>query len=290
MSAEDLISLKINDVEVQCAKNRPLIDVIREAGFRVPSFCYYKGLPATANCRMCMVQVKGQRKLLPSCNQPAVAGMEVITESAEIAETRKTMLELILVNHPLDCPVCDKAGECELQDLVFEYGPVESPFRSQKRTFENFDIGEKIKVDMDKCIYCRRCDLFMKQVEQSPLWSITERGAASRMGPLGDVDVEGTWVGNLADICPVGALLDKQFFCEERVWNLKDYAAHRKCKTCSGKVTLGVQDGKVLRVTARKAVDGYVHEWICDECRYEKLNMKHWELEKLAVKKGHSHG
>lgn len=273
------INLKINEQTVQASVGQPLIQVIREAGYKVPTFCYYPGLTPTANCRMCLVSVKGQRKLVPSCNQPAVEGMEVLTESAEITETRKSMLELILTNHPLDCPVCDKAGECELQDRVFEYGPVESPFRSQKRVFENFDIGSKIKVDMDKCIHCRRCDLFMKEVEKSDVWAVTERGAGSRMGPMGDWDIEGTFVGNLADICPVGALLDKQFFCQERVWNLEDYEASRKCMTCSGKVVLGIQEGKVFRVTARKNQQGYVADWICDECRYDHLKLSAWKIE-----------
>jgi len=278
---QELITIKIDGNDVQCEKGARLIDVIRKAGTDVPSFCYYPGLKVTANCRMCLVSIKGQKKLAPSCNTPVTPGLEVSTINDEIKETRKTVLEMILVNHPLDCPVCDKAGECELQDRVMEYGPADTSFRGKKRVYDMIDIGDKIWRDMDRCIYCRRCDLYMQDVEKVDNWAILERGAATEMGPYFEQKVEGKTIGNLADLCPVGALVDKQYFCSDRSWKLRYVDAKRKCGNCCGEVTLSLDEkNKVRRVTARMK-NYVVQNYICDVCRYDKTDLKNWEIEKV---------
>jgi NADH-quinone oxidoreductase subunit G len=207
-------------------------------------------------------------------------GMEVqnIT-SPEVVEARKGVVEMLLINHPLDCPVCDQAGECHLQDLGFEHGAADTRYEFDRRTFEKIDIGDKIQLHMTRCILCYRCVFTADQITNNRVHGILGRGDHAEISTYIEKAIDNDFSGNVIDVCPVGALTDKTFRFKNRVWFTKPVEAHRDCPTCSGKVTLWYKGEEVLRVTARKDEFGEVEEFICNTCRFDKKDTKDWVIE-----------
>jgi len=254
-----------------------------------PAMCFYTKLKTSGGyCRTCIVKVsKGSEKdprpmpkPVASCRTMVMDGMEVqnIT-SADLLEARKGVVEFLLINHPLDCPICDQAGECHLQDLGYEHGLVKTRYDFKRRTFNQIDIGPYIKLHMTRCILCYRCVKVADQITDGRVHGVLNRGDVSEISTYIQNVVGNDFSGNVIDVCPVGALTDKTFRFKSRVWFTKPVDAHRNCTKCSGKVSLWLKGNEVLRVTGRKDQWGELSEWICNECRFDKKNVSDWTVE-----------
>jgi len=196
-----------------------------------------------------------------------------------VLEARKGVVEFLLINHPLDCPICDQAGECDLQNLAYEHGAATTRYEDERRTFEKIDIGDKIKLHMTRCILCYRCTYVADQLTDNRVHGILGRGDKSEISTYIQNAVDNDFSGNMIDVCPVGALTDKTFRFKSRVWFTKPMDAHRDCPTCSGKVVLWMKGDEVLRVSARKDQYGEVKEFICNDCRFEHKKLADWTVE-----------
>jgi NADH-quinone oxidoreductase subunit G len=254
-----------------------------------PAMCYYSKLEGSGGkCRTCLVKVaqgsaKDPRpapKLVASCSTPVQDGMVVqnIT-SPEVMEARKAIVEMLLINHPLDCPVCDQAGECDLQDLSYKHGMDGTRYEEERREFNQIDIGDQIKLHMNRCILCYRCVYAADQISGKRNHGVLFRGDAAEIGTYIETAVDNEFSGNLIDVCPVGALTDRTFRFKSRVWFLNPMNAHRDCRKCSGKVTAWMFGKEIYRITGRKDQFGEVEEFICNECRFEKKDANAWAIE-----------
>ena len=254
-----------------------------------PTMCYHSKLKTSGGyCRTCIVKVsKGSEKdprpmpkLVASCRTTVMDGMEVLNNtSEEVVDARKGVVEFLLINHPLDCPVCDQAGECHLQDLGYQNGSEGTRFDFERRTFEKKDIGDKIQLHMNRCILCYRCVKTADQICDGRVHGVLNRGDVSEISTYIEKAIDNDFSGNMIDVCPVGALTDKTFRFKSRVWFTKPMDAHRDCKKCSGKVTLWEKGGEVLRVTGRKDQWGEVEEFICNDCRFDHKKASDWVIE-----------
>jgi len=226
-----------------------------------PAMCYYSKLKDTGgNCRACLVEVsKGSEadprpmpKMMPSCKTGVMDGMEVKVKTSDRAlDARKAVTEFLLINHPLDCPVCDQAGECDLQNLSFKHGLGKTRFKEEKRTFEPENIGDKIQLHMNRCILCYRCVHTAEQVCGSRNHGVMNRGDHAQISTYISASIDHEMSGNMIDVCPVGALTDKTFRFKSRVWFNKPFNAHRNCDKCCGKTTVWMFGNEIQRVTAR---------------------------------------
>jgi NADH-quinone oxidoreductase subunit G len=219
-------------------------------------------------------------KLVASCRTEVMDGMVVqnIT-SPEVVDARKAVVEFLLLNHPLDCPVCDQAGECDLQNLSFDHGTNDTRFEEEKRTYDKVDIGELIQFHPNRCILCYRCVYAADQLTENRVHGVLYRGEKSEISTFIHQVINNDFSGNIIDVCPVGALTDKTFRFKNRVWFLKPMDAHRECSKCSGKVTIWFKGNEVFRVTGRKDKYGEVHDFICNDCRFDKKNSSDWIIE-----------
>jgi len=286
-----MAKVTIDGVEIEVPDGTTILNAARQIGGDLvpPAMCYYSSLKDTGGkCRVCLGKVsqgsaKDPRplpKLVASCRTPVMDGMVVQNlTSPEVLEARKGVVEFLLINHPLDCPVCDQAGECDLQNLAYEHGAAATRYEEERRTFEKRDIGDKIKLHMTRCILCYRCTFVADQLTENRCHGVLNRGDASEISTYIEKAVDNDFSGNMIDVCPVGALTDKTFRFKSRVWFTKPLDAHRNCTKCSGKVVLWTKGEDVLRVSARKDHYGEVKEFICNECRFEHKNMNDWTVE-----------
>ncbi|MEY3500147.1 MAG: hypothetical protein RL308_1816, partial [Bacteroidota bacterium] len=207
-------------------------------------------------------------------------GMEVNSKSSErVTEARKSVTEFLLINHPLDCPVCDQAGECDLQNLSFKHGKSETRFIEEKRTFEPEDIGPNIQLHMNRCILCYRCVMVADQLTDNRVHGVMDRGDHSNISTCLSKAIDNEFSGNMIDVCPVGALTDKTFRFKSRVWFNKPYNAHRDCDKCCGKTTVWMFGDEIQRVTGRKDEFHEVDEFICNGCRFDHKEVSDWVIE-----------
>ncbi|MBQ0117197.1 MAG: (2Fe-2S)-binding protein [Flavobacterium sp.] len=254
-----------------------------------PAMCYYSKLKGSGGkCRACLVEVsKGSEadprpmpKLMASCVTGVMDGMEVKSITSEkVLDARKSVTEFLLINHPLDCPVCDQAGECDLQNLSFKHGKSQTRYIEEKRTFEPEDIGDKIQLHMNRCILCYRCVMTADQLTDERVHGVVNRGDHSQISTCISKAIDNEFSGNMIDVCPVGALTDKTFRFKSRVWFNKPFNAHRNCPTCSGKTTVWMFGNEIQRVTARKDVYHEVEEFICNSCRFDHKEVSDWTIE-----------
>lgn len=285
------VKVTIDGITVEVDPGTSILNAARQIGGDIvpPAMCYYSKLEGSGGkCRTCLVKVnKGSEKdprpmpkLVASCRTGVMDGMEVqnIT-SPEVIEARKGVVEMLLINHPLDCPVCDQAGECHLQDLSYEHGVADTRYEFERRTFDRIDIGDKIQLHMTRCILCYRCVYVADQITDNRLHGILGRGDASEISTYIEKAVDNDFSGNVIDVCPVGALTDRTFRFKNRVWFTKPVDAHRDCPTCKGKVTLWYKGEEVLRVTGRKDQFGEIEDFICNTCRFETKNTSDWVIE-----------
>lgn len=282
-----MLKVTIDDISVEVPVGTTILQAARMIGENVPpAMCYYSKLEGSGGkCRTCLVKVtKGSEKdprpmpkLVASCRTTVMDGMEVRnTTSPEVMDARKGVTEFLLINHPLDCPVCDQAGECKLQDLSYEHGLAKSRYEFKRREFERKDIGDKIQLHMNRCILCYRCTQVADQLTPERVHGVLNRGEVSEISTYIENAVDNDFSGNMIDVCPVGALTDKTFRFKSRVWFTKPVHAHRDCPTCSGKVTLWYQGSEVLRVTGRKNQWNEVEDFICNTCRFDKKEKSDW--------------
>ena len=268
----ETVTITVNGREVEADPSKPLIAACHENSEHVPHYCYHPGLSPVGSCRICQVEVKqGEMppRVVVACRTPVAPGMVVDTEAPKAHDARKQCLEFLLKNHPLDCPICDKAGECTLQDYSFDEGQGEGRSVEPRRKLEKRkDLGDVIVLDQERCILCSRCVRFMEEVPKTPQLCVGQRGAHSMIETWQDKPLTGNYQGNLADVCPVGALTLKNFRFQARVWNLHKVAS--TCPGCSRGCSTTVEvlrKGAVKRVRPREnqAVNGW---WMCDEGRF----------------------
>jgi NADH-quinone oxidoreductase subunit G len=263
----ELVKLTIDGRAVESEKGTLLIEAARQAGIEIPSFCYYEGLTLQAACRMCLVEVEKTPKLQVGCTLPVAEGMIVHTDSALVKEARKGTLEFLLTNHPLDCPVCDKGGECELQDMVFRYGAGESRFIERKVHVDEKQWSPVVFFDAPRCILCYRCVRVCNEGMGVNALGVSDRGVISAIIPNGDDHLECDECGACIDICPVGALTSGIYRYQTRPWEMNHVGTI--CTHCSDgcRTTLGVRNDKIIRGNNRDR-SGINGEFLCIKGRY----------------------
>lgn len=286
-----MAKITFDGIEVEVEDGTSILNAARKIGGDIvpPAMCYYTSLQGSGGkCRVCLVKVtqgsakdpRPMPKLVASCVTPVQDGMVVEnTLSPQVLEARKGIVEMLLINHPLDCPVCDQAGECDLQNLSYAHGTSGTRYEEERRTFERKDIGPLIQLHMNRCILCYRCVYVADQITDKRVHGVLGRGDASEIGTYIENVIDNEFSGNVIDVCPVGALTDKTFRFKNRVWFTKPVDAHRDCPKCSGKVVLWNRGNDVLRVTGRKNEYGEVIDFICNECRFEKKELTDWTIE-----------
>lgn len=265
--ADDLLNLTIDGAPVSVPKGTLLIEAAKQAGVLVPHYCYHPGLPVAGVCRMCLVEVEKTPKLQIACATSVTEGMVVHTRSAQAKAGRMGVLELLLINHPLDCPICDQAGECELQDFVFQEGRPGTRYAEYPKRFNPVeDFGPDVLYVPNRCILCTRCVRFMEDVAQEPVLNVSERGDRAYIGVHPDATLDHPWAGNVVDLCPVGSLLSKDFLHKARAWELDKTAS--VCTGCSQgcNVTLDTREDVVVRVRPRPNLEVNSY-FICDHGR-----------------------
>lgn len=286
-----MFKVTIDNKTIEVEPGTTILEAARMIGGEVvpPAMCFHSELKKSGGkCRSCLVKVaqgstadpRPMPKLVPSCRTEVMDGMVVQNvTSPEVLEARKAITEFLLLNHPLDCPVCDQAGECDLQNLSYAHGTNVSRFEEEKRTYDPVDIGPLIQFHPNRCILCYRCVYTAEQLTDERNFGVLYRGEKSEISTFIQKAVTNDFSGNIIDVCPVGALTDKTFRFKSRVWFLKPVDAHRDCPKCSGKVTLWYRGDEVYRVTGRKDQYSEIHDFICNECRFEKKNTADWVIE-----------
>ena len=285
------MKVTIDGKEIDVPKGTTILQAARMIGAEVapPAMCYYTKLKTSGGyCRTCIVKVtQGSAanptpmpKPVASCRTEVMDGMVVENfTNPEVLEARKGVVEFLLINHPLDCPVCDQAGECSLQDLGYGHGAAKTRYEFKRREFEMIDIGDKIKLHMNRCILCYRCVKTADQITDNRVHGVISRGDASEISTYIEKIIDNDFSGNVIDVCPVGALTDKTFRFKQRVWFTKPVDAHRNCDKCSGKARVWLKGEEVVRVTARKDQWDEVEEFICNSCRYDHKKTSDWVIE-----------
>src|ERR1700689_3028447 len=270
-------NLTIDGKQVEVPAGTTIIQAADKLGIDIPRYCYHPALPVSGNCRICMVEVEKQPKLQIACYTPVTDGMVVKTNSPKVLEVRKTVLEFLLVNHPVDCPVCDQAGECKLQDYYMEHGQYDSRLSDVKVKKEKkaFSIGPTVMLDQERCILCTRCVRFADTITKTSEFGVFSRGDHSQLDVYPGKQLDNSYSGNVVDICPVGALTDTDFRFKCRVWYLSQTKS--VCPGCSMGCNITVEwdkmrphqhkKARVMRLKPRlnPEVNDY---WICDKGRY----------------------
>lgn len=257
---------------------KTILQVALDAGIEIPHYCYHPGMTVVASCRICLAEIAQPNprnegkvevvpKLVPTCQTPAVDGMEVYMKSPKTVANQKAVMEYLLIHHPLDCPVCDQAGECYLQDYSYKYGRSESRFQETKIKQPKKDIGQHIMLYSDRCIMCTRCVRFTKEVTGTGEIGIFGRGNKEQIDVFPGKPLDNELSGNVADICPVGALLDKDFLMTMRVWNLKKTPSIDGITASGDNISIETNEDRIYRIKPRTNMD--VNKWwISDEIRY----------------------
>jgi len=270
-------NLTIDGKQIEVPAGTTIIQAADKLGITIPRYCYHPALPVSGNCRICMVEVEKQPKMQIACYTPVTDGMVVKTNSPKVLEVRKTVLEFLLVNHPVDCPVCDQAGECKLQDYYMEHGQYDSRLGDVKVKKEKkaFSIGPTVMLDQERCILCTRCVRFADNITKTSEFGVFSRGDHSQLDVYPGKQLDNNYSGNVVDICPVGALTDKDFRFKCRVWYLSQTKS--VCPGCSMGCNITVEWDKMRPHQLKKArvmrlkprhnpeVNDY---WICDKGRY----------------------
>ncbi len=257
----------IDGREVEFTPGQNLIEVAKKAGIDIPFFCYHPGLSIVAQCRMCTVEIEKMPKLQTACSTPATEGMVVKTKSERALQNQKSVMEFLLINHPLDCPICDKSGECDLQDNSFGFGDSYSRYTEERRTYLDLDMGPVIKKNMNRCIHCTRCIRFGEEVAGIREMVAVKRGNNTEITTIDGRPLETDYAGNYADVCPTGSLTLKDFRFRKRAWYLKKTATI--CEGCSRGCNMEIhqESNRIYRCLPRENMEINQY-WLCDEGRF----------------------
>jgi NADH-quinone oxidoreductase subunit G len=266
----ELVTLTIEGAEVAVPKGTTILEAAKQAGVLIPHYCYHPGLPVAGVCRMCLVQIEGIPKLQIACATPVGAGQQVSVFHPEAVEARKGVLEFLLINHPLDCPICDQAGECELQDYVYQEGRASTRYTPTfpKRFNPVEEFGPDILYVPNRCILCTRCVRFMDHAAGEPVLNVSERGDRAFIGIHEEHALDHPWSGNVVDLCPVGSLISRDFLHKARAWELDKTAS--VCTGCSQGCNVGIEtrQNTVVRLRPRPN-DAVNHYFMCDHGRLD---------------------
>jgi NADH-quinone oxidoreductase subunit G len=276
VSEKDLVTFTIDGQTAQAAKGTTVLEAARTLGIRIPHYCYHPGLSVVGNCRMCLVEIEKIPKLQPSCATPVAEGMVVRTHTPDALRNRQSVLEFLLLNHPLDCPVCDQSGECELQNYYMDHGCYTPRFNENKKKRKKaFPIGPRVILDQERCILCTRCVRFTQEITGTGELAVHDRGHLSEIDIFPGAELNNPYSGNVVDICPVGALTDRDFRFQCRVWFLG--STDSVCPGCSRGCNIQIHynerfnpryhEKRIHRLKPRFNADVNRY-WMCDEGRY----------------------
>jgi NADH-quinone oxidoreductase subunit G len=265
--SDDLVNIEVNGVPLKARKGQMLIQATDAADVYVPRFCYHEKLSIAANCRMCLVEIERAPKPMPACATPVAEGMKVFTRSPKAIAAQKATMEFLLINHPLDCPICDQGGECELQDLAQGFGRDASRFVERKRVVKDKSLGPLISTDMTRCIHCTRCVRFTAEIAGLQELGTTGRGENTEIGTFIEKSVDHELSGNVIDLCPVGALNSKPFRFHGRSWEMTEHALVSPHDPVGTNLWGHVLRGRLMRIVPR-ANDDINETWIADRDRF----------------------
>jgi NADH-quinone oxidoreductase subunit G len=265
--ADDTVNIEVNGVALKARKGQMIMQVTDPADIYIPRFCYHDKLTIAANCRMCLVEVEKAPKPLPACATPVTEGMKVFTKSPKAVAAQRATMEFLLINHPLDCPICDQGGECELQDLALGYGRDISRFSERKRVVKDKNLGSLVSTDMTRCIHCTRCVRFGAEIQGYPQMGATGRGEHMEIGTYIEHSVDHELSANIIDLCPVGALNNKPFRYHARAWEMTQAALVSPHDAFGTNLYAHVLRGKLMRMVPRENEE--INEtWIADRDRF----------------------
>ncbi len=280
-----MVTIEIDDKKVEARQGQMIIEAADSVGIRIPRFCYHKKLSIAANCRMCLVEVEKAPKPMPACATPVSEGMKIFTTSNKAIDAQKAVMEFLLINHPLDCPICDQGGQCELQDVALEYGKDTSRFVERKRVVKDKDIGPLISTEMTRCIHCTRCVRFGSEVAGQRELGATGRGEFMEIGTYIEKSVNSELSGNVIDLCPVGALTSKPFRFQARAWELKAHASVSMHDCLGSNLYFHTHNNQVKRALPREN-EAINEVWLSDRDRFSYEGLNHTDrLSSPMIKK-----
>ena len=278
-----MLKLKVNDIDVEVEEGLTVLQACEKAGVEIPRFCYHEKLSIAGNCRMCLVEMEKSPKPIASCAMPAAEGMNIKTNTAFVEKARKGVMEFLLANHPLDCPVCDQGGECDLQDQSMFYGVDKSRFKENKRFVPEKNMGPLIKTQMTRCIHCTRCVRFATEIAGVPEIGAIGRGEDMQITTYLEQSVQSELSGNVIDLCPVGALTSKPYVFEARPWELKKTESIDVMDAVGSNIRVDTYDWEVKRILPIINED-INEEWISDKTRYACDGLSNQRLDTPYIK------
>lgn len=268
----DTVTIEIDGVEMEAPKGSMIIEAADKVGIEIPRFCYHKKLSIAANCRMCLVDVEKAPKPLPACATPVMDGMKVYTQSKRALDAQHGIMEFLLINHPLDCPICDQGGECELQDQAMGYGRSVSRFTERKRVVADEDLGSLVATDMTRCIHCTRCVRFLDEIAGTNELGGMGRGETTKIATFIGRSIDSELSGNIIDLCPVGALTNKPFRFRARAWELKSRKTIATHDPLHSNLHTHTRRGEILRTVPRDN-EAINEAWLSDRDRYSHTGL-----------------
>ena len=280
-----MLKLKVNDKEIEVEEGLTVLQACEQAGFEIPRFCYHEKLSIAGNCRMCLVEIEKSPKPVASCAMPVAEGMNIKTNTSMVEKARKGVMEFLLVNHPLDCPVCDQGGECDLQDQSMFYGVDKSRFKENKRQVPEKYMGPLIKTQMTRCIHCTRCIRFATEVAGVPELGAIGRGENMEITTYLEKSMDSELSANVIDLCPVGALTSKPYVFEARPWELKKTESIDVMDAVGSNIRVDTYGWEVKRILPRINED-VNEEWISDKTRYACDGLKNQRLDTPFIRDG----
>jgi len=278
-----MLKLKVNDIEIEIEEGLTVLQACEKAGVEIPRFCYHEKLSIAGNCRMCLVEIEKSTKPVASCAMPATEGMNIKTNTPFVEKSRKGVMEFLLANHPLDCPVCDQGGECDLQDQSMFYGIDKSRFKENKRLVPEKNMGPLIKTIMTRCIHCTRCIRFATEVAGVPELGAIGRGEDMQITTYLEQSMQSELSANVIDLCPVGALTSKPYVFEARPWELKKTESIDVMDAIGSNIRVDTYGWEVKRILPR-INENINEEWISDKTRYACDGLLNQRLDTPYVK------
>ena len=280
-----MAKVTVDGREIEIANGSSVLQACEAAGVEIPRFCYHDRLSVAGNCRMCLVEVEKAPKPIASCSYPAADGMVIKTDTPMVRNGRRGVMEFLLINHPLDCPICDQGGECDLQDQAYSYGSDHSRYMESKRAIKDKYLGPLVKTIMTRCIQCTRCIRFATEIAGVPELGATARGENMEVGTYVEKALTSELSGNLIDICPVGALTSKPYAFVARPWELRKTDSVDVLDAVGAAIRVDTRGAEVLRILPRTN-DDVNEEWLADKSRFSFDGLKRRRLDKPWIREG----